>query len=270
MRREVGQVGDGDSFQDWFNNVPPITKVLLVSTLLSGAMLTFQWVSAQSLVLFWPEISSKFEFWRLFTSFIFAGPFSFNFAMHTYVLYENSRRYELNPFNTGGGGSSADYLWMLLLSMICLLAVAYYFDILVLSEPILYVIMYVWSRREPDQMLNIFGFKFKSLYLPWIYIAIRLIMGGSITEPLLGIGVGHLYYFVSEILPVTEGYNLGPLIRTPAFCSDIITYATGYRRPVNTSFTPNPAGQNAAPPPQQQQRNAGGYTWGRGRTLGTS
>lgn len=52
-----------------------------------------------------------------------------------------------------------DYLWMLLLSMICLLAVAYYFDILVLSEPILYVIMYVWSRREPDQMLNIFGFK---------------------------------------------------------------------------------------------------------------
>lgn len=27
MRREVGQVGDGDSFQDWFNNIPPITKV---------------------------------------------------------------------------------------------------------------------------------------------------------------------------------------------------------------------------------------------------
>ena len=55
-----------------------------------------------------------------------------------------------------------DYLWMLLLSMICLLAVAFYFDILVLSEPILYVIMYVWSRREPDQMLNIFGFKVSS------------------------------------------------------------------------------------------------------------
>ena len=35
------------------------------------------------------------------------GPFSFNFAMHTYVLYENSRRYESNPYNTGGGGSSA-------------------------------------------------------------------------------------------------------------------------------------------------------------------
>ena len=27
MRREVGQVGDGDTFQDWFNNIPPITKV---------------------------------------------------------------------------------------------------------------------------------------------------------------------------------------------------------------------------------------------------
>ena len=27
MRREVGQVGDGDSFKDWFNSIPPITKV---------------------------------------------------------------------------------------------------------------------------------------------------------------------------------------------------------------------------------------------------
>ena len=31
-------------------------KVLLVSTILSGAMLSFNWISAKSLVLFWPEV----------------------------------------------------------------------------------------------------------------------------------------------------------------------------------------------------------------------
>ena len=97
-----------------------------------------------------------------------------------------------------------------------------------------------------------------------MYVAIRLVMGGSITEPLLGIGVGHGFYFVSEVLPNTEGYHLGPLLRTPGFCVDLIAYCNGGQRPVNTSFTPREHEPRAAP--QQAQR----YQWGRGRTLGAS
>jgi len=169
----------------------------------------------------------------------------------------------MNPFNTGAGGNSADFLWLLLVSMSALLLVGYSFEMLVLSESILYVVMYMWSRREPDAQLNIFGFKFKALYLPWVYIAIRLVMGGSVTEPLLGIGVGHGFYFLSEVLPHTEGYHLGPLLRTPGFCVDLMTYCSGGYRPVNTSFTPR---EQERPVPQQGQR----YQWGRGRTLGAS
>ena len=224
MRRPVAQTGDGDSFQSWFDGLGLVTKVFLVSTLLSGAMLSFGMLQGFSLVFNWMMIKNKFQFWRLFTPFIFAGSFSFNFALHTYVLYENCRRYEMNPFNTGAGGSSADFVWMMLVCMAILLVVAFYFELMVLSEPILYVIMYVWSRREPDAQLSIFGFRFKSLYLPWVYVAIRLIMGGAISEPLLGIAVGHVYYFLIEVLPVTHGYNL---IRTPQFCVDLVTYCTG-------------------------------------------
>ena len=36
MRRDVGQVGDGDTFQDWFNNIPPITKVIENNKYFSG------------------------------------------------------------------------------------------------------------------------------------------------------------------------------------------------------------------------------------------
>ena len=45
MNRPVAQVGDGGSFQDWFNSVPPITKVFLVSTIVSGALITFRMIS---------------------------------------------------------------------------------------------------------------------------------------------------------------------------------------------------------------------------------
>mmetsp|Transcript_28318 Transcript_28318/g.56606 ORF Transcript_28318/g.56606 Transcript_28318/m.56606 type:complete len:314 (+) Transcript_28318:53-994(+) len=244
MPQNVAGVGDGDSLQDWFKTLPIVTKTFLVSTLLGGAMVTFGMVSPYDMVLDWYSIKNKFHFWRLFTAFVFAGKFSFNFAMHTYVLYENCKRYEANPFNTGGGGTSSDFVWMILVSMAVLLLISYYFDMLILSEPILYVIMYNWSRREADRPVGIFGFKFKAIYLPWVYVGIRLIMGGSITEPLVGIAVGHLYYFLIEVLPLTHGYNV---IRTPKFCMDLVSYVEGRT------------------PPAAQQPAA--YT-GIGRTLG--
>lgn len=102
MRRgNIGRIGDTDSLQDWFTNLPFITKVFLVSTLLGGFTITFNIISPAQFVIDWYLIRNKFHIWRLFTSFIFAGPFSFNFLMHTYVLYQNSLRYETSPFNTG-------------------------------------------------------------------------------------------------------------------------------------------------------------------------
>lgn len=286
MRRPVAQVGDTGSIKDWFNSLPLVTKIFLVSTLLSGALLTFNFVNPHSFILSWELIINKFHFWRLFTPFIFAGGFSFNFALHTYVLFENCKRYEANPYNTGAGGSSADFLWMIIFSMGVLLTIGYFFQLYILSESILYVIMYVWSRREPDAMLNIFGFKFKSLYLPWVYVAIRLIMGGSITESLIGIAVGHLYFFLIEVMPSSHGINL---VRTPKFCEDIVSYYTGMSSPSSSSsFYANPSRDSGRPTSQttepdngngtglryrgnrSQPLNSGSYNWGRGQVLGTN
>lgn len=274
-----------DTLQEWFNNVPLITKILLVSTFLSGAALSFRFLDASSLVLIWGPIKDRFQVWRLFTPFILAGSFSFNFAIHLLVLYENCKRYESNPYDTGAGGNTADFLWMLLLSMAALLLVAYVLNLYVLSEPLLYVILYVWSRREPDTQLNIWGFRFKSLYLPWVYIAIRLIMGGAITEPIIGIAVGHLYYFLVAVMPVAHGRNL---IRTPAFCSRFVHWATGFipsGAPPTTGFTHIAPPQRAAPAAGAAAGEGGlryrgaardrdgrpaTYNWGSGHVLGTS
>lgn len=153
-----------------------------------------------------------------------------------------------------------------------LLVIAFYFDLFVLAEPMLYVILYVWGRREPDTVLNMFSFKFKALYAPWVYMAIRMVMGGSITEPLIGVAVGHLYYFLIEVLPVTPGYNLGPIIYTPKFCIDLVNYTNA------AAVVPPPQPRQAAAPGNQAAvggrqfpaMGAGGYSWGGGgRTLGT-
>ena len=191
IMRRPATVESGGTPQEWFRDLPVVTKILFTSTLFFAAATSFNFMNPASLVFFWPNVYQKFEIWRLFTAFTFAGSFSLPFAMHLYMLYQNSIRYEGNPFDSGARGSSADYLFMVLFCMGILCVLGYIFDFMILSEPLLYVIMYAWSRKEPETVTNIFGFKFKALYLPWVYVAIRMLMGNSIVGPLLGIGSGN-------------------------------------------------------------------------------
>lgn len=177
------------------------------------------------------------------------------------VLYENCRRYEAYPINTGAGGNAADFLFMLLLGIVLLTIVGHFFGLAVLSISLLYMIMYVWSRHEPDTPISFYGFKFQGLYLPWIYVGISTLMGNSLTEPMVGIAVGHVYYFLVEIMPQT--YNMS-VIKTPRFCADLVNFATG-----TTTVPPPFRGGDGNARQQQGFGNMGaGHNWGRGRTLG--
>ena len=274
MPANIVQPGQGDSLQQWFKDLPFVTKVLTIGTLFSGAAITFGFLGDDAFLFYWPYVRHKFHIWRFFTSFIYAGKFSFNYIMHLYVLYENCKRYEAGPFNTGGGGNSSDFLWMIMLGMAVLCVVGYFFEMQVLSESLLYMIMYVWSRRDPNVIVSIFGFKLQVIYLPWFYIAMRLLMGGSISQPLIGVAVGHAYYFCIEVLPLMYGYDP---IRTPQFCCNIIAWYTGGRSSSATSGAPAGvrggfrAAAAAAPAAARGFASMGsGHNWGRGRQLGSN
>lgn len=210
------------------------------------------------LIFDWNLIWNKFHIWRPFASSVFIGPFSFNFLMHIFMLYQNSLRYEANPFNTGAGGTSADYLWLILIGITVLSVLAYVFEMAVISGPLLYMIIYVWARKEPDAVISFFGFKVKALYVPWVYVAFQVLMGSSVIPVLMGIGVGHLYYFLVEVLPNTHGLNF---VVTPRFCVDFVGYVTGLTQgPV---YQPRPAAERMPARPA-------GHSWGSGRTLGNN
>lgn len=269
MNRPVAGVGDGTSPQEWFRELGFVTKFFLVSTLFTGICVSFGIMQGTTFIFYWPNIWNKFELWRLVTPFVFAGSFSFQYAMHLYVLYQNSVRYEENPYNTGARGTSADYLWMIILSMAILCVAGYFFHMTVLSDPIVFVIMYVYSRRNPDNTSNMYGFKFKTLYLPWIYVAIRLLFGNSIVGALLGIAVGHIYYFLVEVLPHSHNIDL---IRTPEFCISIVEYFSGYSHPSHTVPVTNMRRGEAVPANATRAPTGGfargSYNWGSGRVLG--
>jgi Derlin-2/3 len=266
MNRQPAQVGGSDSISDWYKEVPLVTKLLVTCTVASTSLVFCGIFTPSTFAFAWELIWRKFHFWRLFSPFIYSHPFSFDFAMHTYMLYEYCQRYEKNPFNTGGGGNSADFLWMILLGMAAICVVAYFFGLSLMSNPLLFMIMYVWSRREPEMIMSMFTFKYKALYCPWVSLGIYIIMGASITLPFIGISVGHVYYFLTTELPDIHGFDL---IRTPEFCIKAVKLYTGNSAPSGVAYTASAPAPAAAAGGTQFPNLGAGHQWGRGRALGS-
>lgn len=61
-------------------------------------------------------------------------------------------------------------------------------------------IVYVWALNNREVVVNfMFGFRFPALYLPAVLGLLEFLMIGDLWGPLVGILVGHTYYFLSEI-----------------------------------------------------------------------
>jgi len=87
---------------------------------------------------------------------------------------------------------------------------------LFLGEALTTMIVYVWCRRNPYVRYNFFGlFNFQAPYLPWILVLFSVLFGGSVLVDLVGIAVGHAYYFLEDVFPNQHGGTR--LLKTPAF-----------------------------------------------------
>lgn len=106
------------------------------------------------------------------------------------------------------------------------------------------MILYVWTRRNPDEQTTLFVLKVQAFYLPWALLVFKVLIGNSVMLEILGIVAGHIYYFLHYIAPQTYGVTL---IKTPAI---LIEYFHG------------PGARGAGAP------RAAGRGWGQGNVLG--
>jgi hypothetical protein len=64
--------------------------------------------------------------------------------------------------------------------------------------------------------MNFFGLlNFQAPYLPWVLFAFSLLLGNSVIVDLMGIIVGHIYYFLEDVFPRQQGGFR--LLKTPRF-----------------------------------------------------
>eukprot|EP01006_Ploeotia_vitrea_P002132 TRINITY_DN10652_c0_g1_i1.p2 TRINITY_DN10652_c0_g1~~TRINITY_DN10652_c0_g1_i1.p2 ORF type:complete len:179 (+),score=84.93 TRINITY_DN10652_c0_g1_i1:332-868(+) len=109
---------------------------------------------------------------------------------------------------------SADFFYMILIGAVVMLLIAPIVHVQFLGSSLTLMIVYVWARRHPYARMNLLGmFVFSAPYLPWVLLGFSVLLGGnSGTVDLVGIAVGHIYYFLKDVYPIMTRANL---LKTP-------------------------------------------------------
>jgi len=223
--------------EEWYRSLPKITRGYMTAVFATTILCQLEFISPALLYLDFNALFSNLEIWRFVTNFFFFGPFSMNFCFSMFFLIRYGRELEAKRFE----GRAGDMLWMMLLTGLALSAIAYVMgEMPFLSQAMLSVLVYIWSREYSEQVLSIFGlFNVQAFYFPWVLVAIRVLMGGSPVQDLCGIFAGHVYYFLEDV----QGIRLA----APQFLSDLLDTAT-------------PAVQRE----RARQGAFGGHNWGGG------
>jgi len=198
----------------WFKALPPITRVGLV-TIFSVTCLSQVDILDPRLIIFdWQLVYRKLQVWRILTSMLFFGGFSFGFVFQMYFFTSFSTKLEKNEVFTKPG----DYVFFLLFqaAFLCFFGVliAWPSGFPILGPSMIFAIIYYWSRREPHAALSFFSFNIKAYQFPFVLMFVQLLMGNSIWADVIGLASSHLYYFLKEIVPTEYGYTI---LSTPQF-----------------------------------------------------
>ncbi|MEJ1288127.1 Der1-like domain family member 3 [Cricetulus griseus] len=149
-----------------------------------------------------PHLTStptSLQVWRLITTFLFFGPLGFGFFFNMLFVFRYCRMLEEGSFR----GRKADFVFMFLFGG-------------VLMTALMAMLVYVWSRRSPHVRVNFFGLlNFQAPFLPWALMGFSMLLGNSVLTDLLGIIVGHIYYFLEDVFPNQPGGKR--LLLTPNF-----------------------------------------------------
>ncbi|XP_003371291.1 putative derlin-1.1 [Trichinella spiralis] len=189
VRLKSGGIMAENDFSRWYRSVPEITRYWFSGTVVLPMLVRFRLLDSYWLFLDYDLI------WRIVTA-LFYYPITPQTGFHY------SLKLETDAFRD----KKADYLFMLIFNWLSATVIAFFCNIPILPEPMILSILYVWCQLNKDMIVPFwFGTYFKALYLPWALMFFNMILRGGGFNELVGILVGHLYFFLAIKYPQEFG-----------------------------------------------------------------
>ncbi|XP_042618383.1 derlin-2-like [Cyprinus carpio] len=193
-----------------YMQIPAVTRAYTTACVLTTAAVQLELITPFQLYFNPDLILKKYQIWRLITNFLFFGPLGFSFLFNMIFLYRYCRMLEEGSFR----GRTADFVYMFLFGGVLMTLFGLFANLFFLGQAFTIMLVYIWSRRNPYVRMNFFGLlNFQAPFLPWVLMGFSLLLGNSIVIDLLGIGVGHIYYFLEDVFPNQPGGR--KLLTTP-------------------------------------------------------
>lgn len=188
----------------WYSEMPVVSRTYMTVAIMASLAVFLDFMSPLSLYYNLDLVLYKGQYWRLVSSFIFFGNLSVDFVFHLFFIMRYCRLLEEGHFR----GRTADFIWMFVLGAAVMLALAVsvpmFSKIRFLGHSLSFMLVYVWGRdpENEDMRMNFLGlFPFNAPYLPWVLLLFSVVIGNPVETDLLGIVVGHLYYFLDSVWP---------------------------------------------------------------------
>ncbi|KAF7684165.1 Derlin-2 [Astathelohania contejeani] len=145
----------------------------------------------------------RLQLWRLITPFLYFGPLTFDVILHIVFLCRYSAMLEESHIN------SSDYLYLLIIVSSLLHIAASFTGLSFLGPSLSATVTYIWTRINPTTHVQLLGcVVFPAFYLPFVVPVFTLISEKKLpVDDVLGILVGHFYYFFKYIYP-RYGYDI--------------------------------------------------------------
>jgi len=240
---------------DWFRGIPIITRWWFVSSIIFPLLGKIGLLHPFYMILDFDMVVYKFQIWRLITSIIYfpLGPGTgFHYLINLYFLYSYSTRLESGVFD----GRPADYLFLLIFNAISLVLLGFALTLRLLMDAMILSVLYIWCQLNKDTTVSFwFGTQFKAMYLPWVLAAFNMILGQGGLMEIMGIFVGHLYFFLMFKYP--QDFGGRSFLTTPSI---LYKYLPNRRGGV--------AGFGQAPSTRRPPDDRGGQFPGHGNRLG--
>ncbi|KPJ08468.1 Derlin-2 [Papilio machaon] len=76
------------------------------------------------------------------------------------------------------------------------------------------------GRTADFVVMFIFGGTLMAPYLPWVLLGFSVLLGNAISVDLVGMAIGHIYFFLEDVLPRQRGGQ--KFLKTPEFLKKLL------------------------------------------------
>lgn len=146
--------------EKFISKIPNVTKYYLASVFVTTFLVSYPIINVVEYMILDFSMIYKLQIWRLVTNFFIVGKFSFSFVFFVMMTYQVFMAFEKKAIEQKKYSEFAMMLFYICLTLI-LINFVYQFKVF-LSMELLFALIYIDSKRDPEKPVSLWGIRMKS------------------------------------------------------------------------------------------------------------